>query len=157
LKIGEKVENTEIQNFATNDLSIEAIEGDGGIVEKGGNRALQELQDKLRSSEIKSIDILKITNNKFYYKDLLMKYVSTLGIKQIVFIKDGKFVPIELLQKLKDERLNEDDKSVVISCGSGLTACVVLLALSQVSDNRLSVYDGSWTEWGLDRTLPLEN
>ncbi len=91
LKIGEKVQQTEINQFAPKDLSIEAVEGSGAIIEKGGERKLFELQEKLRNSEIKSFDILKITNNKVYYKDLLEKYISTLGIKHIVFIKDGKF------------------------------------------------------------------
>ncbi|MDN3670562.1 hypothetical protein QWY93_14660 [Echinicola jeungdonensis] len=91
LKIGEKVQQTEINQFATKDLSIEAVEGSGSVIEKGGENRLIELQEKLRNSEIKSFDILKITNNKIYYKDLLEKYISTLGIKHIVFIKDGKF------------------------------------------------------------------
>ena len=91
LKIGEKVQNTDIVNFTSQDLSIEAIEGDEFAIEKGGERMLNDIQEKLRNSEIKSIDILKITNNKTYYRDMLLKYVSTLGIKQIVFIKDGKY------------------------------------------------------------------
>ena len=39
-------------------------------------------------------------------------------------------------------------KPVVTSCGSGVTAAVVTLALETLghTDNRL--YDGSWTEWG---------
>lgn len=34
------------------------------------------------------------------------------------------------------------------SCGSGLTACVVALALHQVTGQLAAVYDGSWSEWG---------
>ncbi len=91
LKIGEKVENTEIKTFAPEDLSIEALEGDEFVIEKGSEQMLRELQEKLRNSEIKSIDILKITDNKTYYRKLLLKYISTLGIKQVVFTKNGKF------------------------------------------------------------------
>jgi len=91
LKIGEKVQQTEIQKYATGDMSIEAIEGDFTAIEKGGTRTLEILQDKLRNNEIKNIDILKITNNKRYVKDLLLKYVGSLGIKRIIFINDGNF------------------------------------------------------------------
>lgn len=37
---------------------------------------------------------------------------------------------------------------VLCSCGSGLTACVVALALHQVTGQLAAVYDGSWSEWG---------
>lgn len=34
------------------------------------------------------------------------------------------------------------------SCGSGLTACVLALALHEVTGQLAAVYDGSWSEWG---------
>jgi len=37
---------------------------------------------------------------------------------------------------------------LVFSCGSGMTACVTLLAGSLVLENELALYDGSWSEWG---------
>jgi thiosulfate/3-mercaptopyruvate sulfurtransferase len=37
---------------------------------------------------------------------------------------------------------------VVASCGSGVTACAVALALAQLGHPDTAVYDGSWTEWG---------
>lgn len=39
------------------------------------------------------------------------------------------------------------NKDLIFSCGSGITACIVLLASILVQDNRTAVYDGSWTEW----------
>ena len=47
-------------------------------------------------------------------------------------------------------------KPVVASCGSGITACVLALALSEIGHRRTSVYDGSWAEWGADDSLPIE-
>ena len=39
-------------------------------------------------------------------------------------------------------------KPVICSCGSGITACTVALALHLLGHNDVSVYDGSWAEWG---------
>lgn len=38
-------------------------------------------------------------------------------------------------------------KEMVFSCGSGLTACIVLLAAQIAKYKSMKVYDGSWTEW----------
>jgi len=47
-------------------------------------------------------------------------------------------------------------KPVVASCGSGVTAGVVALALALIGRPDAAVYDGSWTEWGADPKLPIE-
>lgn len=44
---------------------------------------------------------------------------------------------------------NLEKKPLIFSCGSGITACIVLLALETVVDNPKALYDGSWSEWGL--------
>jgi thiosulfate/3-mercaptopyruvate sulfurtransferase len=36
---------------------------------------------------------------------------------------------------------------LIFSCGSGITACIILLAAELILDNKKTVYDGSWTEW----------
>lgn len=41
-----------------------------------------------------------------------------------------------------------EDKPLITSCGSGVTACVVTLALFAAGKEDVAVYDGSWTEWG---------
>lgn len=45
-------------------------------------------------------------------------------------------------------------KPVAISCGSGVTACVVALALYQTGHPDAAIYGGSWAEWGSDAALP---
>jgi thiosulfate/3-mercaptopyruvate sulfurtransferase len=39
-------------------------------------------------------------------------------------------------------------RPVIASCGSGVTACTILLALDLLGHKDHSLYDGSWTEWG---------
>ncbi len=36
---------------------------------------------------------------------------------------------------------------IILSCGSGVSACTLAFALDYIGNNRWSVYDGSWTEW----------
>jgi len=52
---------------------------------------------------------------------------------------------IELTELFSD--IKTDGRPLVFSCGSGITACIVLLASELVIGNKKSVYDGSWTEW----------
>ena len=39
-------------------------------------------------------------------------------------------------------------KSVVTTCGSGVTASMLALALAVLGQTNAAVYDGSWAEWG---------
>ena len=44
---------------------------------------------------------------------------------------------------------------VLCSCGSGVTACILAFALHRTGFDRVAVYDGSWSEWGLPGELPV--
>ncbi|WP_103173480.1 3-mercaptopyruvate sulfurtransferase [Paracoccus sp. SY] len=44
---------------------------------------------------------------------------------------------------------------VITSCGSGITAAVLSLALERIGHRNHSLYDGSWTEWGSFPDLPI--
>ena len=45
-------------------------------------------------------------------------------------------------------------RPVTTTCGSGVTAAVLLFALHRVGKTDVALYDGSWTEWGADPATP---
>jgi thiosulfate/3-mercaptopyruvate sulfurtransferase len=47
-------------------------------------------------------------------------------------------------------------KPVITTCGSGVTAAVLSLALERIGKTDHSLYDGSWSEWGMYADLPIE-
>ena len=47
------------------------------------------------------------------------------------------------------------DKPLITSCGSGVTAAILSLGLTRMGKTDHSLYDGSWTEWGMFPTLPI--
>ena len=45
-------------------------------------------------------------------------------------------------------------KPTIVSCGSGVTACVLAFAMERIGKRDVAHYDGSWSEWGSDPSTP---
>lgn len=62
-------------------------------------------------------------------------------------LKNGE---LKYKEELEDVFSNvaEKEDHIIFSCGSGITACVLALGAEVTGFSNLSVYDGSWTEWG---------
>jgi len=69
---------------------------------------------------------------------------------------DGTVLPPEALRE-RFERAGIDlGRPVVATCGSGVTACALVLGLAVLGHEEAAVYDGSWTEWGGRPEVPVE-
>jgi len=60
------------------------------------------------------------------------------------------------LREILQEAGIEVRRPVIATCGSGVTACSLLLALHVLGVTDASLYDGSWSDWGQREDLPVE-
>ncbi|WP_293402386.1 3-mercaptopyruvate sulfurtransferase [Phenylobacterium sp.] len=65
-----------------------------------------------------------------------------------VIADDGTLRPAHELKSIFEQSGVDLAKPIVTTCGSGVTASVLALALARLGLVRTAVYDGSWTEWG---------
>jgi thiosulfate/3-mercaptopyruvate sulfurtransferase len=72
-----------------------------------------------------------------------------------VFANQGRFKSLpELKQTIEDAGIDLS-KPVVTTCGSGITAAIITLALESLGHTDNKLYDGSWSEWGSREDTPV--
>jgi len=69
---------------------------------------------------------------------------------------DGTFKSVSELRAAFDSAGVDLSRPIVTTCGSGVTASVLLFALHRLGVEDTALYDGSWSEWGADPDTPKE-
>ena len=77
-------------------------------------------------------------------------------VAQASKLKDPQIVDARSAARFRGEAAGIDlSRPVITSCGSGITAAILALALERVGHSNWSLYDGSWAEWGMFPTVPV--
>lgn len=71
-----------------------------------------------------------------------------------LYAADGTLLPNDALRQVFENAGIDFARPVIVSCGSGMTACTVAFALARLGKHDVALYDGSWTEWGADPETP---
>jgi thiosulfate/3-mercaptopyruvate sulfurtransferase len=72
-----------------------------------------------------------------------------------VLTADLKLKDDASLRKLMAEKGIDLRAPIITSCGSGISAAILTLALEKLGGRQLSLYDGSWAEWGGRDDAPI--
>ncbi|WP_062055757.1 sulfurtransferase [Aquimarina longa] len=80
---------------------------------------------------------------------------NSINLPYTKVLNNGKMKsPTELQEVLKN--FNIENKKLIFTCGSGITACIIMLATELTEHQNGSVYDGSWSEWGQLDGVPIQ-
>ncbi|MCS3402818.1 MULTISPECIES: 3-mercaptopyruvate sulfurtransferase [Pantoea] len=80
---------------------------------------------------------------------------NSLNLPWNLLVEQGQLKPESELRALFAQAGVDLTQPVVATCGSGVTAVVLILALTSLGVREATLYDGSWGEWGSRDDLPI--
>ncbi len=73
-----------------------------------------------------------------------------------LFNADGTWKSGDVLRAAFSDAGVDVDAPIAATCGSGITATTIAFGAHLLGNDKVSVYDGSWSEWGADNAMPKQ-
>ncbi len=80
---------------------------------------------------------------------------GSLNLPSGKLVEDGALASPQKITAAASEAGIDPSRPVITSCGSGVTAAILWLALDSIGKEPQALYDGSWAEWGSNEELPV--
>lgn len=148
--------------------------GDAGPVETGSFRAIEPAggvatwEDVLKATQGTTTSVVDARTKERFTGELPSGYPGVAGGhmpgatnlswgKMIPQSGDFTFASPEQAKALFTEAGVDLAKPVIATCGSGVTAAILAFQLARIGKTDVTLYDGSWHEWGQRDDLPKES
>ncbi|RLR17451.1 3-mercaptopyruvate sulfurtransferase, partial [Sodalis-like symbiont of Bactericera trigonica] len=87
---------------------------------------------------------------------LLLGHIpGSLNLPWDQLVQNGQLKPLPVLEEQLRKAGIDPRRPIIASCGCGVTAAVAVLALTALGAQDISLYDGSWSEWGARSDTPI--